>query len=165
MSIDGFMERMDKRMSQANDRKWRKLLAWGEVLDAAGWCVALARLEGEPWLSVNAVIDLELRGIGSDDLSGLSKIPGMPPSLIDQGAIRLWTAAAEKNLSVAPMPKLTRREDEIFNWLRAGKSGPEVALILGCAIRTVEKHVANLYRKIGASNRTSAIFNRPVIHS
>lgn len=54
---------------------------------------------------------------------------------------------------------LTGRECEVLKWLQQGKTSPEIAIILGCAARTVEKHVQNLYRKLGIKNRTSIILN------
>lgn len=52
---------------------------------------------------------------------------------------------------------LTSRETEVFAWLREGKRNSEIALILGCARRTVDKHVENILRKTGAETRTAAV--------
>jgi DNA-binding CsgD family transcriptional regulator len=41
----------------------------------------------------------------------------------------------------------------VLAWLREGKTGPEVAIILNCARRTVESHVAKIYRKLGVRHR------------
>jgi DNA-binding CsgD family transcriptional regulator len=51
---------------------------------------------------------------------------------------------------------LTSRELEVFSWLREGKRNSEIATILGCARRTVDKHVENILRKTGAETRTAA---------
>ena len=51
---------------------------------------------------------------------------------------------------------LTTREVEVFSWLRDGKRNGEIATILGCAKRTVDKHVENILRKTGAETRTAA---------
>ena len=56
---------------------------------------------------------------------------------------------------------LTPREHEIQTWIRMGKTVPEVAVILGCARRTAEKHVANLYKKLGVRNRAELILKQP----
>jgi DNA-binding CsgD family transcriptional regulator len=55
---------------------------------------------------------------------------------------------------------LTRREAEVFTWLREGKRNSEIAVILGCAPRTVDKHVENILRKTGAETRTAAVRGR-----
>lgn len=52
---------------------------------------------------------------------------------------------------------LTRREVEVFTWLREGKRNSEIAVILGCSPRTVDKHVENILRKTGAETRTAAV--------
>ncbi|MEO5712701.1 MAG: helix-turn-helix transcriptional regulator [Luteolibacter sp.] len=51
---------------------------------------------------------------------------------------------------------LTARESEVFAWLREGKRNTEISMILGCAKRTVDKHVENILRKTGAETRTAA---------
>jgi len=51
---------------------------------------------------------------------------------------------------------LTPREAEVFAWLREGKRNTEISMILGCAKRTVDKHVENILRKTGAETRTAA---------
>jgi DNA-binding CsgD family transcriptional regulator len=51
---------------------------------------------------------------------------------------------------------LTPRENEIAHWLAAGKTNPEIALILNVSPRTVEKHMEKILEKIGVENRTSA---------
>lgn len=53
-------------------------------------------------------------------------------------------------------PILTAREAEVFTWLREGKRNAEISIILGCARRTVDKHVENILRKTGAETRTEA---------
>jgi len=52
---------------------------------------------------------------------------------------------------------VTPRELEILRHLSRGLTMGQVANRLGVSIRTVETHVAKLYRKLGASNRVQAI--------
>ncbi|RYD29020.1 MAG: LuxR family transcriptional regulator, partial [Verrucomicrobiaceae bacterium] len=49
----------------------------------------------------------------------------------------------------------------VLNWIHAGKNDAEISLILGCAVRTVEKHVANLYRKLKVTSRSAVILHTP----
>ena len=51
---------------------------------------------------------------------------------------------------------LTPRETEVALWLAQGKSNPEIAIILGGPVRTVEKHVERILRKMGVENRSAA---------
>ena len=41
-------------------------------------------------------------------------------------------------------------------WLAAGESNRQIARRLGLSPHTIERHVANLYRKIGARGRADA---------
>jgi DNA-binding CsgD family transcriptional regulator len=51
---------------------------------------------------------------------------------------------------------LTAREVEVLRLLAAGHSNPEIAAALVLSVKTVERHLANLYAKIGARSRVDA---------
>ncbi|WP_367849356.1 LuxR C-terminal-related transcriptional regulator [Rhodoferax sp. WC2427] len=60
---------------------------------------------------------------------------------------------------------VTPRETEVLRWLAAGKTDREIAAILGCSYRTVQKHLQRLYIKLGVETRTAAVLRalgRPV---
>ncbi len=52
--------------------------------------------------------------------------------------------------------ELTERESEVLNWVASGKSNREIALILEMSPRTVNKHLEQIFPKLGVENRTSA---------
>jgi pimeloyl-ACP methyl ester carboxylesterase/DNA-binding CsgD family transcriptional regulator len=52
---------------------------------------------------------------------------------------------------------LTPRELEVLRCLAAGGSNAEIARQLGIAVHTVERHLASIYRKVGARGRTEAV--------
>ncbi len=52
---------------------------------------------------------------------------------------------------------LTQRERDVFHWMREGKRNSEIAIILGCAPRTVEKHVENILHKTSSETRGAAV--------
>lgn len=52
---------------------------------------------------------------------------------------------------------VTPRETEALRWLAAGKTDREIAAILGCSYRTVQKHLQRLYIKLGVETRTAAV--------
>src|SRR3977135_1214439 len=63
--------------------------------------------------------------------------------------VEAFAATAEHNA-------LTRRELEVLTWVAGGKSAWEIGEILQITKRTVDEHVKNIVRKLGAANRTQA---------
>ena len=51
---------------------------------------------------------------------------------------------------------LTSRESEVLSWLSKGKTNRDIAQILGLSPRTVDKHLEQIYSKLGVENRTAA---------
>jgi DNA-binding NarL/FixJ family response regulator len=51
---------------------------------------------------------------------------------------------------------LTEREVEVLRHLASGKTNGEIAEELFVSVRTVERHVANIYAKIGTRGRANA---------
>jgi DNA-binding NarL/FixJ family response regulator len=51
---------------------------------------------------------------------------------------------------------LTPREGEVLSWLSKGKTNRDIAQILGLSPRTVDKHLEQIYAKLGVENRTAA---------
>jgi pimeloyl-ACP methyl ester carboxylesterase/DNA-binding CsgD family transcriptional regulator len=64
-------------------------------------------------------------------------------------------AAAGGHVMVRP-DGLSRRELEVLRLVAAGESNSQIARRLGLSTHTVERHAANLYRKIGARGRADA---------
>uniref|UniRef100_UPI00404A6CC9 response regulator n=2 Tax=Cephaloticoccus sp. TaxID=1985742 RepID=UPI00404A6CC9 len=51
---------------------------------------------------------------------------------------------------------LTAREAEVLYWIAQGKSNPDIASIITTSVRTVHKHVENIFRKLGLETRNAA---------
>lgn len=51
---------------------------------------------------------------------------------------------------------LTKREAEVLVWIARGKSNRDIGEILGLSPRTVNKHLEQIYAKLGVENRASA---------
>jgi DNA-binding CsgD family transcriptional regulator len=62
-----------------------------------------------------------------------------------------------RTLGKAHPAVLTPREREVFHWLQEGKRNAEIAKILGCSPRTVDKHVEHILHKSTAETRTAAV--------
>jgi DNA-binding CsgD family transcriptional regulator len=55
-----------------------------------------------------------------------------------------------------PAVPLSRRETEVVALLASGRENAEIAAVLGVSVHTVERHVANIFVKIGVRNRAAA---------
>ncbi|HVB68092.1 MAG TPA: DNA-binding response regulator [Acetobacteraceae bacterium] len=104
---------------------------------AAGDAVDLAGGDGD-----GASLDIRLVGrIGPGEL--LLRVAPSRPSR-DEARVR------------AQLP-VTAREAEVLIWLTRGKSNRDIAEILGLSPRTVNKHLEQIYAKLGIENRSSAV--------
>jgi pimeloyl-ACP methyl ester carboxylesterase/DNA-binding CsgD family transcriptional regulator len=61
-----------------------------------------------------------------------------------------------RKAATPPANRLTARECEVLRLIAIGTSNKRIAAELGIAVTTVERHVTNLYRKIGAKGRADA---------
>lgn len=52
--------------------------------------------------------------------------------------------------------RITTREAEVLLWLARGKQNRDIAQILGMSPRTVDKHLEQVYAKLGVENRSAA---------
>lgn len=52
---------------------------------------------------------------------------------------------------------LSKRELEVLNWLKKGKSSWDISMILSISERTVNFHINNIKQKLGAVNRLQAV--------
>jgi len=104
---------------------------------------------------VNAGNDLVPLGAGSAASSlRLSYVGRIGPDeillrLVDETTTR-QEIILKKELS------LTLREAEVLTWIARGKSNRDIAEILGLSPRTVNKHLEQIYSKLGVENRTAA---------
>lgn len=57
----------------------------------------------------------------------------------------------------APPQLITRRQVQILDLVKAGKTNAEIAIVLGCSQWTVKNHVQDILRRLGSSSRTHAI--------
>jgi|SRR5579859_614747 len=113
------------------------LLAWGRALAMAG--------DTERAAAQFAAAQALYRRIGA----------GQP--WLDR-ADRLQQEALERApLASRPLDRLTVREREVLQWIARGCSNAEIATALVVSVHTVERHVANIYAKLGLSGRAEAI--------
>ena len=84
----------------------------------------------------------------------------VPPARVAAEAIAVadglaGTAAPAKEPSAAERAGLTTREVDVLRLLAEGRSDPEIAATLYLSPRTVQWHVANIFRKVGLRSRTA----------
>jgi DNA-binding CsgD family transcriptional regulator len=60
-----------------------------------------------------------------------------------------------------PLSPLSRREEQVLGLVAEGLTDAQVARRLGLSARTVSKHLQRCYRKLGVSNRVSAVRHTP----
>jgi DNA-binding CsgD family transcriptional regulator/tetratricopeptide (TPR) repeat protein len=109
--------------------------------------VAELRLAEGDDTTVPAVLG-ETRGICSDLEAA--------PALTHADALTTQLSGRRQVTSVYPAG-LTHREVEVLGILAAGHSNKEIAAELFLSERTVERHITNVYRKIGTHRRTEAM--------
>jgi DNA-binding NarL/FixJ family response regulator len=63
------------------------------------------------------------------------------------------TAGRDGEMALWP---LSQRETEVLRLVANGNSNQQIAATLVLSVRTVERHIANLYAKVGARNRADA---------
>lgn len=70
-------------------------------------------------------------------------------------------AYARAGLALLPLradpPPLTRRETECLKWVAAGRSDPQIGMILGLSPNTVHTHVEAAKTKLGANSRAQLV--------
>lgn len=75
----------------------------------------------------------------------------------EQALLVLEERRAAPPAKIAPHLGLSLREREILLLVREGRTSAEIAEILTLSRRTVEKHLENIYCKLGVENRTAAV--------
>lgn len=70
----------------------------------------------------------------------------------EAGYIVLKTGPAVFSVDTSSLP-LTEREQEIAALVAAGKTNSEIGFLLGISARTVQKHLENIFRKLGVETR------------
>lgn len=75
----------------------------------------------------------------------------------DENLLRLVESNLGSDQTVLKQKLLvTEREAEVLLWIARGKSNRDIAEILNLSPRTVNKHLEQIYAKLGVENRTSA---------
>ncbi len=87
----------------------------------------------------------------------LCGVPYYPSEVLVADAAPALVAESSQPNERSPLSALTRREYEILTQLVGGASNKEIAKVLGLTEITIKSHLRNVFRKIGATNRTQAV--------
>ena len=165
--------RRARESSSALDSSGRHLLSVG-VDGTIRWCTpkAAARLFGP------GMKGTQLPPVARSWLASLDRTDGTTavPTLVIEGAtgplmlsligptgpnelvLRLTDQTATSQAdTLRRRLGLTAREAEVLMWLSRGKQNRDIADILGMSPRTANKHLEQIYAKLGVENRTSAV--------
>jgi len=115
-------------------------------------------------LGVHSGITLPLHGPGTDvDLISLS-MRDQPDLVCDRLAmlhavsVQYWLRFGELNdRPKRSVPRLTEKELECLKWCKEGKTNWEIGEITSTSEKTIEFHLSNAIRKLGACNRITAV--------
>jgi DNA-binding NarL/FixJ family response regulator len=105
-----------------------------------------------PWLESGALEPLLI-----DDLSQPLLVKTMDKVLSEERLLLMEPANKPKEEDLLRKKfALTPRESEVLIWITRGKTNQEIAIILDFSPRTVNKHLEQIFRKLGVENRTTA---------
>lgn len=153
----------------------------GEALDASGRFLFATDRKGKlRWCTPKAkefLADSGLQGMLTEQVMRLRQQSSMSPKArieLEVGSRRLeitvvssvgpdeWLFRLAESAIVVEEEVLQRalsisaRESEVLLWVSRGKSNREIGEILTISPRTVDKHIAQIFSKLGVANRASA---------
>jgi DNA-binding NarL/FixJ family response regulator len=100
---------------------------------------------------------VEPLGLQPDMASALLELSYIGQIGPDEILLRLVEGnAGDDQLALQRKLMLTQRESEVLLWIARGKSNRDIAEILTLSPRTVNKHLEQIYTKLGVENRASA---------
>jgi ATP/maltotriose-dependent transcriptional regulator MalT len=142
------------------ERHFADALAMSEAAGARAWAA---------WTQHDLARMILVRGAPGDRKRAEELLDHAEASANELGMVRLQravarvrvdahavTSAAPRIAAPQPLDRLTAREVEVLRLLATGCSNPEIAQALVLSTKTVERHLANVYAKIGARNRVEA---------
>jgi DNA-binding NarL/FixJ family response regulator len=106
---------------------------------------------------VRELIGLACRALGDEEGAGL-ELTAAHATYAELGAVPdlARRTAAEARHAAQRSHGLTKRERQVLRLLAAGKTNKAIAAELCVSRRTVDRHVSNLFDKLGVSSRAAA---------
>lgn len=132
------------RQGEADNRLYQGFLRRHAVVDVVE---VIARVDGRPAAGISLLRDAAQGRFEAADLARLEPLH----------ALMQMAAASLPGVPADEPPQLTARERQIAQLLRDGASNKLLARQLGIGLPTVKTHLLNLFRKVGARNRTELV--------
>lgn len=111
--------------------------------ELSSWLARAASTEAGPHVWTDGAVRLEFNYLGR-----LRR---------DEHLLRLAQAAPHDNIELLRRHfALTGREAEVLLWVARGKSNKDISGVLSISPRTVNKHLEQIFEKLGVENRASA---------
>jgi DNA-binding CsgD family transcriptional regulator len=138
---------------------WAELCARPGVTPRQRWFLEECRERG-----IHSGVTIPLHGPGTEvDLISLSMRDQKRTSngRLDQIyaiTVQYWLRFSElSKTGLGSVPHLTAKEIESLRWCKEGKTNWEIGEIMRTSEKTIEFHVSNAIRKLGACNRITAV--------
>ena len=103
----------------------------------------------------------------SKSVMGLCARPGLSQAEVDEGwkthGSELWVLANVVQLKLAALPnpdlekRLTNRQKQVLAWVADGKTGRDIAAIMGLSLVTVEKHLRQAREALNVDTTAEAV--------
>ena len=156
--------RSPRAATAARSRRWRPTRAASSTSRRAIARAALASLRraGALWAELEAPYEVSAgQGAGRASRAGRSATRTRPPSssrrrappTSGSGRRRTWRASTRRSGPPAGSPA---RELEVLRHLAAGETNRAIAAELVLSERTIDRHVSNIFAKLGVSSRAAA---------
>jgi DNA-binding NarL/FixJ family response regulator len=121
------------------------------ALDEALVPEQLARQLAAGSMAPGSLLPASSRTVGADVRISFVGVPA-PDELL----LRVSPHAVQPEMILKDRLDLTSREAQVLLWLSYGKATRDIADILNLSPRTVDKHLEQVYNKLGIANRASA---------
>jgi len=117
--------------------------------DHSPWATLATLIES--WLQTDTAIDLKINCFSEPlNIAYERQQQKMHLLRIVQNKVQKEPADLKNSLPI------TKRESEVLYWVSYGKTSWEISQILEMSPRTVNKHLEQIFKKLGVDNRTSA---------
>ncbi|WP_205620865.1 helix-turn-helix transcriptional regulator [Intrasporangium chromatireducens] len=152
-------DRSPVRLTDLIAAGWRLLPEQRDAMGALGITVHQMTLPcGADDGSFDGWVAINEDGFSDDALAELTGLQGLLVGL-DRHVQMFARLSGSHDPAAADGPALTPRERLVLDLLAAGSTAEGIAARLAISPRTVHKHQENLYRKLGACDRLSAVLS------